>query len=237
MSIESILTGFGGIAGKAVGDKKNRKAAEKARKQGIGVIESLDYEPTYATDLVPQYQKTQSPVARSYLESFLAGNNPNMTFSGAPNAGLTKQRQQTAQDQMFGTMGERVAKQRALEQQNPYLVKRPDKPVVGQREKAALHGVSNPNAKATGVDEALHAKLVELGAVKPGADLSFEAKGGADGNFARAIRAAAEAGDADAVKFLLNPTLDRPNALLRRRQVRKTNDKARKLVDKYDGED
>lgn len=237
MSLSSILGGFGGLAGQAVADKKNRKLAEKARQQGIGVIKELDYEPTYASDLVPQYQKTQSPVARSYLESFLAGNNPNMTFSGAPNAGVTKQRQQQSQDQMFGTMQDRIAKQRAIEQQNPYLVKRPDKPVVGAREQAAAHSFANPNAKANGIDEATHQKLIELGVVKEGADLPWEARGGADGDFARAVRNATAAGDTDALKQMLYPKLERPGAVLRRRQIRKTNEKSKRLVDKYAGED
>jgi hypothetical protein len=36
---------------------------------------TLDYEPTYAGDLIKPYQRSSSPVARSYLESILTGQN------------------------------------------------------------------------------------------------------------------------------------------------------------------
>lgn len=116
--------------------KRAGELAEKQQKAGMQLVNELDYEPMYASERVPTFQRSQSPVARSYLESFLAGNNPSATFSGAPNAKVTKMRQQGAQDQMFGTMQQRIAAQRAMEAETPWKVTPPERKI-------------NPNRNAT----------------------------------------------------------------------------------------
>ncbi len=234
MSLESIAHGWGGLWGQNKANKENRKAADRARKQTFDTINSLDWEPMYASDTVPAYQKTQSPVARSYLESFLAGNNPNMTFSGAPNAGFTKARQQASQDAMFGTMDQRIAQQRALEASNPYQVQTPTRPVMSGQAKEAIYKGSNPNAAGAGLDQGTRQKLIELGIIKDGQDLPWQVRDDAEGQaFGRAIKGAAEAGNVADLQQLINPKLDRPHAIAQRRQRRKTNARSKSIVAKY----
>lgn len=112
------------IAG-AVAAKKNREAAEKDRKARMQMIESMDFKPMYASDTTPTFQRTESPVARSYLESFLMGTNPNATFSGAPNAQAVKANQQAMENQTFGTPQQRVQRQQQILQETPWKVTAP----------------------------------------------------------------------------------------------------------------
>ncbi len=234
MSLESLLKGFGTIAGNAVMNKKNRQAAEGARRQSFDTINSLDWEPMYASDTTPQYQKTQSPVARSYLESFLAGNNPSMTFSGSPNAGFVKARQQAAQDSMFGTMDQRLAQSRALQATNPYQVTSPTRKVMGEQAQAATWRGANPRAGNVGLTAEDQAKLVELGVLEKGQDVPSGGLAVAPKEqYFSAIRGALNAGDVDALNNLLHPKLDRPHAVARNRQRRKAEDRTRKAVAKY----
>lgn len=142
---------------------RDRKAVADQRKRDLALIKELDWEPMYASETVPTYQRTQSPVARSYLESFLAGNNPAATFSGAPNAQLTKQRQQQSQDQMFGTMQERIAQQRAMEATTPWKVQTPTRPVVGQKGESALWTAENPQYAQRNVNKNLYDAINENG--------------------------------------------------------------------------
>lgn len=233
MSLESILSGFGGMVGTAVMNKKNAKAAEKNRKQGIDMIKSMDWEPMYASETVPTYQRTQSPVARSYLESFLMGNNPNATFSGAPNAKLTKARQQEAQNQMFGTPEQRVAQQRAMEAQTPWKVQTPSRPVIGQQGQDALHNAGNPTAAMDlGVSRQTYDKLVREGFIPEGKDLT-QLKG-FNRTYGTALTKALRVGDEAAVKDLLNPyKMDRPHSVGRNRQKRKRAKEIGRIVDRY----
>lgn len=233
MSLESILSGFGGMVGTAVMNKKNAKAAEKNRKQGIDMIKSMDWEPMYASETVPTYQRTQSPVARSYLESFLMGNNPNATFSGAPNAKLTKERQQAAQNQMFGTPEQRVAQQRAYEATTPWKVQTPTRPVIGQQGQDALHKAGNPTAAMDlGVDRHTYDKLVREGFIPEGTDLT-QLKG-FNQTYGTALTKALRVGDDEAVKDLLTPyKMDRPHAVARNRQKRKRAKEIGRIVDRY----
>lgn len=112
--------------GKGIADaRKAEKSAKKNRQQQLAFLEGTDWEPMYASDRVPTYQKSQSPVARGYLESLLAGNNPDATFSGSPNAGMTKQFQQGQQNAMFGTPEQRVNKGQQLLKETPWKVTSP----------------------------------------------------------------------------------------------------------------
>lgn len=233
MSLDSMLRGFGGMVGTAVMNKKNRKAAEQSKREGIDLINSLDYTPTYASETTPTYQKTQSPVARSYLESFLAGNNPNMTFSGSPNAQRVKANQQIAQDQMFGTMQERIAQQRAADAATPWKVQTPTRPVVTPQNQAAGFQAQNPAAAKQGLSAEQYQDLVQRGVIDPGSMSQRTVMGAMKdkGVLARAY----EAGDYDAIKEILSPEkLDRPNAVLRNRQKRKRAKELDRLIEKYD---
>lgn len=235
MSLESLISGFGGLWGQTKANKMNAKAVAQARQQNLDTINSLDWEPMYASQTVPQYQKTQSPVARSYLESFLMGNNPNMTFSGSPNAGFVKQQQQQQQNAMFGTPDQRVQQQNQWLASNPYQVQTPTRPVMGEQSKKAAYVIGNPNASHAGVDPKLHDDLVAAGILHKGEDLPFSVREDQSGQFTRALRGALDAGDTQAADFLLHPKLDRPHAALHGRQVRKANNRAKAIVARYGG--
>jgi hypothetical protein len=95
---------------------RNRRDAKKAAKANRAYVGSLDWEPTYASAQAPQMQVSESPVARSYLESLLTGNNPDLTMRNAPNADNTKMLQQQSKDQMYGTVPEMLAREAAEKQ-------------------------------------------------------------------------------------------------------------------------
>lgn len=146
--------------------KKNQAFAERQQRAGAQLINELDYEPMYASSRVPTYQRSQSPVARSFLESFLVGNNPSATFSGAPNAAATKQRQQTAQNAMFGTPEARIAQQRQMEAATPWKVKPPTRkvnPQAGASPGAADWTMQNNDLAGVGLNKNLYDALDETG--------------------------------------------------------------------------
>ena len=120
-----------GLAGKGMEARQNSKAAREDKADRLNLIKSLDYEPMYASDTTPTYQRSQSPVARAYLESMLMGNNPDMTFSGRPNAQHIKADQQTAQNAMFGTPAERLAQSKQIQSETPWKVTTPTRTVTG----------------------------------------------------------------------------------------------------------
>jgi hypothetical protein len=132
------------LGGKVKEAKENVRAAREARKANLELVKSLDYEPMYASQTVPTYQRTQSPVARSYIESFLMGNNPDSIRSGSPNAGVKRQAAQTQQNAMFGTPEQRLQQQRAYEATTPWKVETPTRPVVGEKAKIATSVAENP---------------------------------------------------------------------------------------------
>lgn len=120
-----------GLAGKGMEARQNSKAARQDKADRLNLIKSLDYDPMYASDTTPTFQRSQSPVARAYLESFLMGNNPDMTFSGRPNAAHTKAEQQTAQNAMFGTPAERLQQSQQIQNSTPWKVQTPTRTVTG----------------------------------------------------------------------------------------------------------
>jgi hypothetical protein len=144
MSIDKLVGGAFNLGTNFLRAKRDKAAADRERKANMKLIEGLDWEPMYASETVPTYQRTQSPVARSYLESFLMGNNPDATFSGSPNAKVVKAQQQQAQNQMFGTPEQRIAQQRAYEATTPWKVQTPTRPVVGDRNDGARAAMRAP---------------------------------------------------------------------------------------------
>ena len=151
--IAELIKDIGATIGKRTAAAKNKKSAEHDRAERMALINQMDFEPMYASAQVPTYQKTQSPVARSYLESFLMGNNPNATFSGAPNAGATQKAQQSQQNAMFGTPEARVARQREIDAATPWKVTPPTRTVL-QNSGEALFAAENPILARKGFTEA-----------------------------------------------------------------------------------
>ncbi len=147
--------------------KRDLSATAKARAANLSLIKELDWEPMYSSDTIPAYQKTKSPVAGSFIESYLAGNNPAAISSTAPNAKFQKAQQQRAQDQMFGPMQERIAAQRAAEASNPYKVTTPTRKVVGSQAQSAEWTAANSPYAQRGVNKNLFDTLNELGVTMP----------------------------------------------------------------------
>lgn len=159
-----LATAIQGASNKKAAKKDKAYAAQQQR-AGAQLINELDYEPMYASENVPTYQRSQSPVARSYLESFLMGNNPSATFSGAPNAKLTKQRQQSSQNAMFGTPEQRIAQQRQMETATPWKVTPPTRKVNPSAEPdgAADWTMQNSELASYGINKTLADALADTG--------------------------------------------------------------------------
>jgi hypothetical protein len=145
--MSGLLEGVFGAVGQGFTSWLGKEKARSATKKKKAQAESLNWDPVYASDLAPTYQKTESPVARSYLESFLLGNNPDATFSGSPNAGAVKSTQQTSQNAMFGTPEARQARQQQLMSETPWAVTKRPEDVVNER-----FAAESPNAGAAGLN-------------------------------------------------------------------------------------
>lgn len=165
--------GAGTITG-ARNAKKARQAARADKEERMRLLNSLDYTPMYASETTPTYQRTQSPVARSYLESFLSGSNPDATFSGAPNAGYQKAQAQLAQNRQYGTPDERIAAQQQINTATPWQVSTPTRSVQGTQQKALDQATYN---KALGagytMDDLRHLQSAAPEHFKAGRDLNF----------------------------------------------------------------
>ncbi len=228
MSIESIGTGFGRLIGKNNENKANQRAMEEARRQRFSIINSLDWEPTYASQVVQPYQKTQSPLASAFINSYLMGDNPASISSTRAGAPQLKAAAQTRMNANFGTPQDLLAQQTAAQTVNPYTFNTPTRPVMNQQNETAMYKGAHPNADRSGFDQDLYKQLVDKGLVRDGDDTwAYKPE------LAPALKGALAAGDVDAAKFLLNPTLDRPHSMFQRRQKRKANNKAKALVAKY----
>lgn len=124
-SIGDIVKGVGTW----VNAKNTRERAERTERENRQLIEGMDWEPEYASNLMgADYQKSQSPLADGYLNSILTGNNPAMTFSGSPNAGAKKYSQQQSQNAMYGTPEARQKASAAIQSTNPYSARAPSDP-------------------------------------------------------------------------------------------------------------
>jgi hypothetical protein len=148
------------------GAKDQQKAAEAAAAKRMNLIKSLDFTPTYTSDLAPTYQRTQAPVARSWIESFLSGNNPDAISPVSPNAAIRKQQAQAQQNAMFGTPQQRVAQQRTIEQQTPWAVTTPTRTIgtnpAEKKEAGWRDQFRNPGAvEKGGVSEGLTSAIME----------------------------------------------------------------------------
>jgi hypothetical protein len=121
--------GFGALGG-YFAKRKDARAQERARKDRMGLVDQLDWEPTYASENAPTYQKTKSPVARGYLESLLLGQNPDATWEGETNAKYKKAAQTRTTNNLYGNVAQRAAESAAVQKETPWKVtRRPTDPV------------------------------------------------------------------------------------------------------------
>lgn len=101
-----------------LGARKSQRQARQERENQKRYVDELDWEPEYAADHVPTYQKTQSPVARAYLESTLLGYNPDTTWEGETNAKYKRAMQERTKGNLFGTPEELAAESKRVQADN-----------------------------------------------------------------------------------------------------------------------
>ncbi len=158
--------------------KEAAKLAAKQQKAGIQLINEMDFEPMYASSRVPTFQRSQSPVARSYIDSFLMGNNPDSVRSTAPNAALQKGLLQKKQNAMFGTPEARLAEQRQIQAATPWAVRPPERTIKSTFTPEAQFTAQNSELAQSGINGELEAALRETGTDLPKQLTSRDRKGG-----------------------------------------------------------
>lgn len=99
---------------------QDRKDAEMFRQQSMDLAGQLNWEPDYVSDIMPTYQRAQSPLARAVLESILTGSNPSSVSSTRPGAAQLQAGAQGQFDQQFGGWDALLERQRAAEQATPW---------------------------------------------------------------------------------------------------------------------
>ena len=109
---------------------KQVENAERLRQEGMDLTQQLNWEPDYVSDLMAPYQRTQSPVARSFLESLLTGANPSMVSSTRHGADRLRAGAQAGFDEQTGGWDSLLARQREIESQTPWAPKKFDAPAV-----------------------------------------------------------------------------------------------------------
>lgn len=121
---------------KAIEVRAQQKAAQqqleearKLRQQSLDLTGKLNWQPKYVSDALRPYQRAQSPVARSFLESLLTGGNPSAVQSTRLGAGRQQAAAQHNFDQQFGGWDALEAQQRQLAQEAPWTVTPPQTPV------------------------------------------------------------------------------------------------------------
>jgi hypothetical protein len=146
----NILGELVGIARGVYSAKDAKEAAKKDRARQMALLEGNDWDPMYASDRAPTFQKSESPIARGYLESMLTGNNPDQISRAAPNAAMQKQFAQTNQNQMFGTPQERLARSRELQTATPWKVQSPADEGLTLNDPAPLQAMKTPALSQAG---------------------------------------------------------------------------------------
>lgn len=138
--------------------EQTARLAEQQRKAGVQLLNELDWQPMYASERVPTYQRNPS-AARDYLDSFLMGNNPDAISPVSPNAAMKKQQAQAQQNAMFGTPQQRIANERNYFASQPWKVTPPTRPVVqapaGTVPGSAEWTAGHPELAAKGINKRL----------------------------------------------------------------------------------
>jgi hypothetical protein len=147
---------------KAKAAKKTARANAQARQQGMDLIANQDWEPDLASDHVAPYQRSQSPVARGFLESFLTGANPAAVQGTRAGAGLARGQAQDSFRRDYGGWDDLRAKQREMEQSTPWAVKPFEGPVIGESQR---FNTSSPGLAKGGLDAQAAAELRDAGLV------------------------------------------------------------------------
>jgi hypothetical protein len=131
--------------GMATAEKKEKNAAARAKAANDEYwarIDAANWEPEYASQHAPKFQKSSSPVARAYLESFLTGTNPAMVQGTALGADEAKATATQDFNQRYGGWDKIQAKQNAYANDNSrYAVT----PITRQvRDESRETGIKHP---------------------------------------------------------------------------------------------
>lgn len=102
---------------------RNRADAERFRQESMDLAKQLNWEPDYVSDLVGPYQRTQSPLARGFLESLLTGANPSMVSSTRQGADRLRAGAQAQFNDQFGGWDQLLERQRAAAEAQPWAPK------------------------------------------------------------------------------------------------------------------
>lgn len=143
-----LFEAFGNVVGGYQKAKKDKENQTKENAQRQKLFNSLDFTPEYASNNVPQYQKTQSPIASAYLNSLLLGANPDSVRPGSANAGMDRQLAQQRKDLLFGDSNTLLQQQQAA-QANPYKVTAPKRSIVPNQDEQWAK--INPMAAKSGI--------------------------------------------------------------------------------------
>lgn len=100
--------------------ERNRADAERFRQEGVDLVNQLNWEPDYVSDIMPAYQRAQSPVARAFLESMLTGTNPSSISPTRHGANRLRAGAQAGFDRQFGGWDDLLRQQREAEQATPW---------------------------------------------------------------------------------------------------------------------
>lgn len=122
--------------------KRQRKDAEKRYRELLATVQAQDWEPTYTADLFKNNQfggtasfgRTQSPMARAYLESFLSGSNPNAMSSLMDPTGEQRTKAEAQFNNRYGGWDELAEKERELDSKPLYSVETPTEAILSPEE-------------------------------------------------------------------------------------------------------
>lgn len=109
----ALIKSITDLAGNIKAGERAGERAKQAEKSYWDRIEAANFEPEYASQHAPQFQKANSPVARAYLESFLTGSNPAAVQSTRLGAQFDKDAAQKKFNQAYGGWDKLGAEQRA----------------------------------------------------------------------------------------------------------------------------
>ncbi len=112
---------------------------------------------------VPTFQRSESPLARSYIDSFLMGNNPASVRSAAPNAAVQKASLQRQQNAAFGTPAERLLRQREVQAATPWAVTPPTRTVRSTVPENAAWTAQNGESAGVGINKNVSDALRDTG--------------------------------------------------------------------------
>ena len=141
-------------------DAKTSKQSKESRQQGLDLVGNMNWEPELTSDHVAPYQRSQSPVADSFLESMLTGQNPAAVQGTRLGADRAKAAATQGFNQSYGGFDALRQRQAAVRQATPWAVKPFDQPAITQDDK---RGVQAPGLAKYGITPEDAALLAETG--------------------------------------------------------------------------